>query len=517
MLDFENPNIILYVSFIFYIISLGLFHFSDRKTLSVILLCAGCFVLGLYVCSLDHFLHFWDESFHALVAKNMVDTPLKPMLRLKAVLPNVYQDWTNSTLWLHKQPLFLWQMALSIKLFGVNEVAVRVPSAAMVAMLLFPIYKMGKITINESTGYYAAFLFSLSYFVHELATAFWPTDHNDIAFVFYVTCSFWAYIEYEKSKQIKWVVLIGIFTGCAVLVKWLMGLLIFGAWGLSILTDKDKRIAFVNYIDFGISLMIAAIILLPWQIYTWIKYPVESWYEYHYAKTHFTEGLDGHIGNALFHFNGLKEIYGHGDLIPYLVVIAFALLVWRTKNKTYRIVILFSVIAVYTVYTLANTKMVPYCLVVCSIFYIAIGSAFNQIFLFAETKINTSKLFIKLISLVVLLGLGYADINFSNIDKNHLNSPENKDTYAYRVSMDTKYIKDLPSKLGSTDYVIFNSPSYEYLAIMFYTGINAYDRIPDEKTFNDLLAQNTKMAFYDDGKLPNYVLKDSSNVVFLKK
>ena len=510
MLSFAYPYLLIYVAILFYLLSLGLFQFSEKKKLSVILLIIGCFALGLYVCSLDHFLHFWDESFHALVAKNMLKNPLKPMLRLDAVLPVNYKEWTQSTLWLHKQPLFMWQMAVSMKLFGVNEVAARLPSATMVALLIFPIYRLGKITVNEKVGYYAAFLFSLSYFIHELATGFWPTDHNDIAFLFYVTCSIWAFIEYDKSKNRKWILLIGIFVGCALLVKWLMGLLIYGGWGISILLDKNKRIVIKNYLDIVLSLIITAIVVLPWQIYTWIKYPVESWYEYHYAKTHFTEGLDGHTGNALYHFFGLQEIYGHGDIFPYLMVLSLVLLIIRIQNKTHRIVFLFSIIVVYIFYTFAKTKMTPYCLIVCSIFYIALGSILDQLFNLLASKLPKGNIGKKLLPFLVLLVLGYADINYRRIHKNHVFSPENKDTYTYKVTKDTRVIKELPNKLGSTDYVLFNVKKYEHLAIMFYTGLSAYELLPDESTVKELKTRNIKMAFNDNGKLPEYILKDSS-------
>ncbi len=510
MLSFTYPYLLIYVALALYILSLATFQFSEQKRGALILLFMGCFALGLYVCSLSKFLYFWDESFHALVAKNMMTNPLKPMLRLESVMPNSYKEWTQCTLWLHKQPLFMWQMAISMKLFGVNEVAVRIPSLTMVAMLVFPIYRMGKISLNERVGYYAAFLFSLSYFVHELATGFQPTDHDDIAFLFYVTCSIWAFMEYEKTGKLKWVLLIGIFVGCAILVKWIMGLLIYGGWGISILMDKEKRKIGKNYLDAFLSLLMTALVVLPWQIYTWIKYPIESWYEYHYAKTHFTEGLDGHTGNVWFHFFGFKEIYGHGDVFPYLMIVAFVLLLIRLKNQSHRIVFTFSVLAVYIFYTIANTKMTPYCLIVCSIFYIALGSLIDQLFNLINSKLPKGNIAAKLIPFLALSALGYSDINYKRIYKNHVNSPENKDTYTYQVTKDTRVIKDLPNKLGATDYQLFNVKKYEHLAIMFYTGISAYETLPDEQTVAKFKSQGIKMAFNNDGKLPAYILNDTT-------
>jgi hypothetical protein len=116
----------------------------------------------------------------------------------------------------------------------------------------------------------------------------------------------------------------------------------------------------------------------------------------------------------------------------------------------------------------------------------------------------------KLLPFLVLLVLGYADINYRRIHKNHVFSPENKDTYTYKVTKDTRVIKELPNKLGSTDYVLFNVKKYEHLAIMFYTGLSAYELLPDESTVKELKTRNIKMAFNDNGKLPEYILKDSS-------
>ncbi len=38
-------------------------------------------------------LHDWDERYHALVAKNMIEQPFKPMLYKNPVLPYDYKDW----------------------------------------------------------------------------------------------------------------------------------------------------------------------------------------------------------------------------------------------------------------------------------------------------------------------------------------------------------------------------------------------------------------------------------------
>ncbi len=79
------------------------------------------FFLRILTAKLDPFLHPWDERFHALVSRNLMHSPFKPMLRAFPVTDNFdINEWCCNHIWLHKQPLFMWQMALSMKAFGIK-------------------------------------------------------------------------------------------------------------------------------------------------------------------------------------------------------------------------------------------------------------------------------------------------------------------------------------------------------------------------------------------------------------
>ena len=73
-------------------------------------------------------LHLWDEQFHALVAKNLMADPLTPTLYRRPAIDYDFADWTKNHIWLHKPPLALWAMAASMRAFGVDAVAMRLPS-----------------------------------------------------------------------------------------------------------------------------------------------------------------------------------------------------------------------------------------------------------------------------------------------------------------------------------------------------------------------------------------------------
>lgn len=100
----------------------------------------------------DSFLHEWDERYHALVAKNLINHPLKPTLYDHPLLPYDYTVWISNHVWLHKQPLPLWLMAGSVKLFGPNEFAVRLPSIVMSSLGILLTYKVGGFFFNKKVG-----------------------------------------------------------------------------------------------------------------------------------------------------------------------------------------------------------------------------------------------------------------------------------------------------------------------------------------------------------------------------
>jgi len=115
------------------------------------------------MAAVDPFLQDWDERFHALVAKNLIHHPLTPMLRLDPIMAFKIEDWCCNHIWVHKQPLFLWQMALSMKLFGVNEVAMRLPSVIMGTISIYFVYDLANRWIkNIDISFVAALLFAVS-------------------------------------------------------------------------------------------------------------------------------------------------------------------------------------------------------------------------------------------------------------------------------------------------------------------------------------------------------------------
>ena len=263
----------LFVSILAFLSSL-FFFIKGKEKLSIVLLILTSFSVYCFAGLLDPFLNIWDERFHALVAKNLMNHMFKPTLYDDPVVNMAYNYWDKYHIWLHKQPLFLWQIALSFKLFGISEFTLRVPDIILGSILVLITYRSCKLLVNERVGYFAGILTLTSIYNIELISGRQSLEHNDFTFLVYISLSIWSLIEYHFSKNKKWIYLIGIFSGMAILCKWLVGLLVYFGWFIIKILNNKFKIS--HFKDILTSIIITFLVAAPWQIYTFIMFPVEA-------------------------------------------------------------------------------------------------------------------------------------------------------------------------------------------------------------------------------------------------
>ena len=288
------------------------FYYTKKDRLALLLLTLGGMCLSVFCALSDPFLNFWDERFHALVAKNCMETPLMP--RLYPELPITEFNpmiWTHGYIWLHKQPLFIWQIALCFKLFGVSEFTLRLPSVVMATLMIPLCYRIGKLFIDRRLGYYTALSAAFSWFLLNLVSGHGVSDHNNVCFVFYVTASVWAWMEYVRSgRKWGWAALTGVLSGCAILTKWLTGLLVYLVWGVYLLCEYRFRLKEWRILQFAAALAITVAVALPWQIFTLKAYPEVARVEMENNALHFTQVIESPHGQEWdFYLETLPFIY----------------------------------------------------------------------------------------------------------------------------------------------------------------------------------------------------------------
>lgn len=511
----SNQILLLLIAIVILISSVITYSIKKEKT-SVILLVIASLFFGFFFSALSPYLNLWDEQYHALVAKNMMDHPLSPMLCANPILGYDYRSWISNHIWLHKQPLFLLQIAISLKLFGINELSVRIPSIIMHAIISFFIYRIGKISANTNIGFYGALFFAIAYYPLALVAGTYGTDHNDIAVLFYVAASFWAWFEYEASNKKRWLLLIGLFSGCAVLVKWLAGLLIYPVWFLARnANSKGQVLNLKSHIPISVCMLISAIVIAPWQLYILSRYPLEANYEYALNTTHFFQVVENHTGNAWFHINALKQLYGEGDLMPFLILVGLVLLSVKTTNSIYRAALISSVVFTYLFYSLAATKATAFCLIVAPVIFLGIGALIDFILRGINNKLPHERLKTIFIP-TALLFICFLFFNFSGVIKHHTmqNPNDNGNRQAELLEMQIiNKIKELPED----KYVIFNANMRlnGNIPVMFYTNNIAYDFLPTEEQIKFIKSRGYKIAIINlKDDLPDYLKSEKQISLF---
>ncbi len=422
-----------------------------------------------------------------------------------------YDNWDRSIIWLHKQPLFLWQIALSYKIFGVSEFSLRLPSALMSGLMIIFGYRSGRIFINKRVGFYTAFLFSTSFYMIELISGRQQVDHNDIAFLFYVSASIWAWCEYIYTGKKYWIIFIGVFSGCSILCKWFAGLLVYSGWFIySVISNKSE---IKKYKDILLSFIVTVIIVLPWQIFIFCKYPTEANYEFNYNSRHFSQALEGHGGDAWTHFDNIGIMYG--KLVPFILLFGFILLYKKIENKRLRIAFVSFTFFVYLFYTLAKTKMLSYPFVAALPVFMSLACIMD--FMFSKIELlKIRRLMVAIILFFVIIFTGYINLDFQQIQGTHtLLKDENQ--YSKMLMYNREVFLDIKDSLPRNS-VLFNIKGQHYVESMFYTGFPSYNLVPSVEQCNEVKKSGKVVVLFknSDTDLPEY-LKNDKSVIKLQR
>lgn len=496
-----------------------LFQTPVRPVIALMLLMAASFVLTFYGIRLFNFLMIWDEQYHALIAKNLISHPFTPMFYPDPILPYDYKNWIGNHIWVHKPPLFLWQMALSIWVFGAKAWAVRVPDLVMTVLLVPVIYRMGRIIVDNRTGFWAAVFFTVSHFLFELSTGSIFTDHNDFAFIFYITLSIWSWLEYEfstgKNGQLRFVLLTGLFAGAAILVKWLPGLLVYSGWGLAIITSATARKKIKSYVHLLLGLLITVIVSLPWQIYILTRFPQESKFEFQFFTNHFSQPLDGHNGDGLgwhYYLSNFSDIFSV-SLLTWLLLSVIFLLIINRRPIGYGL--LGMVVIVFTFYSIAATKMPAFPVITISVILLVYATLFSLSERIIPLFVPGRFLQILLMTCIVL-NVAVCQYRLNDKYSNYYTERGNRESCISQRAMFAGLYREFSSIVPmkqQPSYVILNCPWEEIPHLMFFTDVRAaYDKIDDNKLNFLKSRKDLKIGYIviSDQPIPENILRDDS-------
>jgi 4-amino-4-deoxy-L-arabinose transferase-like glycosyltransferase len=457
---------------------------KDNYKIAILLLVICGLLLRIYT-SADFFLHAWDERYHALVAKNLIRHPLIPTLYDNPVLTYDYKSWVANHIWVHKQPLPLWGMAASMWLFGVNEIALRLPSILLSTIGIYLMYIIGSYFFNKKTGYLAAFFFSVNGLIIELTAGRVATDHIDIYFLFFVELAVVFSIYFAQKGKMIFNILAGISIGAAILSKWLPALIVLPIW-LLLVVDTGKFKPKEILTQFIILIVTSILVFLPWQIYIYHAFPLEARWEAGFNLKHITEALEEQTGPFYYFINKIRINYG--ELI-YLPLLWFLWKTLKNPGDKKRLAISIWFMVPFLFFSYAITKMQAYLLFASPALFIM--TAEFWLMLAAYRKNHRLKWAFNLILiLLIALPIRYSIERIKPFDK--------KDRNPQWVN-DLKTLNE--SKITNGILFNYNNP----IEAMFYTDITVYQNIPENNILMDLQQKGYHILINDNGNVPERI------------
>jgi 4-amino-4-deoxy-L-arabinose transferase-like glycosyltransferase len=232
----------------------------------------------------------WDEINFAEAAREMILTGDYSRVQI-----NFQPFW-------EKPPLFLWMQVLSMKVFGINEFAARLPNALCGVTTLLILFNSGSKLYNRNFG----LLWALAYAGSLLPQFYFRSGIIDPWFNLFVFLGIQQAIIYTlpvAENKFKNLIFSAVFIGLAILTKGPVALLIFGLCVVFFLLAKDGSWRIISLKHF---ILFSGLVLLTgfsWFILEVLRGRGEVVQEFiDYQIRLFSEGEAGHGQPFYYHF-----------------------------------------------------------------------------------------------------------------------------------------------------------------------------------------------------------------------
>jgi 4-amino-4-deoxy-L-arabinose transferase len=319
-------------------------------------------------------------------------------------------------------------------------------------------FSIGLRLFNHRVGYIAAFLYSIHGLIIEITAGRVATDHIDVFFLVFIELAVLMAIRFAESRKVLFNLLCGIFTGAAILSKWLPALIVIPIWLSLVLSSRKFNLkqALIGLFILGVSL---TAVFLPWQLCIKSIFPMEARWEYYYNRLHFTSVLEGHVGPFYYHFNQARILFG--ELI-YLPMIWF---IWKAIKKpgnSGRLSILIWFMIPFVFFSFAQTKMQGYTLFTAPAIFI-ISALFWHYLYQLRNRFRYRWIAYAVLFLIIALPVRYSTERIKPFEKRDRNPAWARELKTLEIIGDKT--------------VIFNTE--HPIEAMFYQDCVAYPGIPD--------------------------------------
>jgi 4-amino-4-deoxy-L-arabinose transferase-like glycosyltransferase len=449
---------------------------AGRDTRALVLVLAASLLFRAFAAG-DLYLHEWDERYHALVAKHLMQDPLRPTLYADPVLDYNYRNWTGNHVWLHKPPLALWLMAFAMKLGGVNELAARVPNVALSTFGVYLTFLTGRLLFGSSVGLAAAALQGMNGLLLDLAAGRRASDHVDTTLLFFVALGSYAIALDLVRPRWRTIVAIGLCTGCAWLTKSYVALLIPALWLATAIGRQEPAVMLRRFL---VLLGVAAALAVPWHVHVASHFAREAAWESQYALRHLHQALEHHAHPFYWYVKRLGRDFGELTYIPLVWFVASLGARWRRPEERLLLVWLLLPLGVFSA---AATKLPGYLVVSAPAIFLIEGLFVHRTYdWMAARRIGGPRrvLLATLVTLLFLLPLRYTGERL-------LVAPSQP-----RNPVWAERLRALDACIGPGKAVVFGST--RPIEAMFYGSHSVYEGVPGADTIQSLVERGYRVV-----------------------
>jgi 4-amino-4-deoxy-L-arabinose transferase-like glycosyltransferase len=437
-------------------------------------------------------LFIWDESRYAASAYEMIHKG-NPFIVTFDFKPDM---------WATKPPFAIWCQALSIKIFGLTEFAVRFPSAVAavltcIAIILF----CGKLK-RPFIGFYAALILMVSKGIIDWNHVCRSADLDAILLMWvtiYSLC-FFLFCFLEKNKYLLWFF---IALALSVLTKSVQAFIALPALFLFALYKRQvMRILKTKMTYWG--LLIFVLLVATYYLGREIQnngYLKAVWHE-EIAGRYFNVS-DNHKGPFLFYFNYLYDRYFSYFIwfLPFAIAINWCI-PGRNENRVTKSlrqdlsIYCFGIALLYLLFiSLGQTKLEWYAITALPFLAIFIGLALERIHFWLYNRLK-----IKFLPYVFLLGVFIvpyckavtAAYNLKSLNEGWYALYNNRFWIMKRIEYGYLPYRNLAVILWGVDEPDNNQDSYFYFYRLRQAGVNVtYRNVIEDVQIGDTLLVNT--------------------------
>jgi 4-amino-4-deoxy-L-arabinose transferase-like glycosyltransferase len=335
-----------------------------------------------------------------------------------------YSEIPREMLWFHdfitphldgvkyfeKPPFLYWVQSGMIAIFGINEWALRLPTALMGLLGCLATYTVGHYFFNRATGIISALVLATSPLYFGMAHSI----TLDMAVTFWLSITLFSFIvavdlpwHSKARRNVCWLMYAA--AALAVLTKGLIGIVLPGVIVFSwlLIFNRWRELKQVHLIS-GILLFLA--IALPWHILVQLKNP--EFFNFYFIEQHFTRFLTKAMGRyqPVWWFIPILFV----GLFPWVFFLPQALRFKWSERARYQREIFFILWAVeiFIFFSLSDSKLIPYILPVFPPLVLLLGKILQDVLLSkiepaaSQVKgIDISLRALSIFSLMVVIGI----------------------------------------------------------------------------------------------------------------